>query len=215
MARLNGRGLRKLTFRFAVDPATRAGALLGAGLLSAMLITALTNPASAQGAPLPTAAATSITIPALTPVEIEILVDLGSKTSKTGQIFPLRLAQPIVIDGRIVVPAGATGNGEVLDAKRGGMSGSSGVLILIAHDLAIDGRSLRLRSMHIAQTGDDHRTAAAVTGVLVGVFGLLVTGGETKVTAGTHALAKTADDFVIAPVNVAAPTPPTTEGTTR
>jgi len=150
-------------------------------------------------APTPAAgAAASVTIPALTPVVVEVMTDLSSKTSVAGQTFPLRLAVPIIVDGRVLVPAGATGEGEVLNAKHGGMSGSSGVLTLIAHDLKIDGRSLRLRSMHIDQQGDDRTRTAAITTALVGVFGLFVKGGETVVPHGTFAAAKTAEDFIIA-----------------
>jgi len=156
----------------------------------------------APAAPSPIAPA-AITIPALTPVEIEVLADLSSRTSKTGQIFPIRLAQPIMIDGRIVVPAGASGEGEVLNAKRSGMGGASGMLMLIAHNLIIDGRSLPLRSMHIGQTGEDHSKEAIASGAvpIVGVFVMFIKGGETQVAAGTHTMAKTAQDFTIAPVN--------------
>ncbi|KUR79974.1 hypothetical protein [Novosphingobium sp. Fuku2-ISO-50] len=161
--------------------------------------------------------ATTITIPALTPVEVEVLADLSSRTTKTGQIFPIRLAQPITIDGRVVVPAGASGEGEVLDARRSGLGGASGMLMLIAHNLMIDGRALRLRSMHIGQTGEDHSKEVAVSGAvpIVGVFVMFIKGGETQVASGTRAMAKTAEDFVISPVNAAAPKPSTTEGTNQ
>jgi hypothetical protein len=139
------------------------------------------------------------TIPALTPVTLEIEKVLSSKTSKRGDTFPLRLAEPIVIEGRTLVPAGAAGVGEVIEAKHGGMSGSSGVLILVADYITVGGRQLRLRSMHIAQAGADHRTAATVIGVtpFIGPLGLFVTGGETRVTSGTLAEAKTAESVTI------------------
>lgn len=159
-----------------------------------------------------------VTIPALTPVIVEILTDLSSKKSKTGQLYPLRLAVPIIIDGRVVVPAGTIGEGEVLNAKSGGMSGSSGVLMLVAHDLKVDGRSLRLRSMHLAQSGSDHTRAASITGMLpyVGVLGLFVTGGETKIATGTYASAKTAEDFQIRIASPSAtPQVSPTEGSTQ
>ncbi len=101
-------------------------------------------------------------------------------------------------DGHVLIPAGAQGIGEVIDAKHGGMSGSSGVLILVANYLTIDGRQLRLRSMHIAQAGADNRKTAFIIGAtpFVGPLGLFITGGETLVAAGTVAQAKTAEGFV-------------------
>jgi hypothetical protein len=166
-------------------------------------------------------AAATITIPAMTPVIVEITADLSSKTSKTGEIFPLRLAAPITIDGHLVVPAGTMGEGEVLDAKHGGMAGSSGILMLIAHNLKVDGRTLRLRSMQVTTMGDDRTTRAEVAVALVGVFGMFVTGGETKIQAGTFAGAKTAEDFTLTlapesppvPAPVAPPAVSTTKGT--
>src|SRR5262245_4046011 len=64
------------------------------------------------------ASARSAIVPALTEISVEILADLGSKTSTTGDTFPLRLAAPIVIDGVELVPAGTAGMGEVIHAKK-------------------------------------------------------------------------------------------------
>jgi len=154
------------------------------------------------------AATAPVTIPALTTIELEILSPLSSRTSKTGQVFALRLVQPIVIDGKVIVAAGTPGEGEVLNAKHSSFGGSPGMLMLIARSMTIDGRALRLRSMHIDQSGANHMGAAIATSVVVPLVGLLVQGGETNVAAGTHAMARTAEDFTIAP----APKPDATNG---
>jgi hypothetical protein len=145
-------------------------------------------------------------LPALTPVRIEIAGRVGSRISKPGDLFPIRLAVPILRDGVVQVPAGAEGMGEVVHAKRSGMSGSAGELILAARYIVVDGRQLRLRSLHLAAAGKDatraidgFAVAAAASPVPVSVLGLFVTGGETVVPAGTIASARTAEDFRLAP----------------
>jgi hypothetical protein len=138
-------------------------------------------------------------IPALTSVKVEIVKELSTKVSKEGDSFPLRLAEPITVNGTIVVPAGAEGIGEVIESKRGGMGGGAGVLILAARYVVVDGHQLRLRSMHMAQHGADNRAgvdALAIAGGLPGSFiGFLIPGGGITVAAGTVADAKTAEDF--------------------
>jgi|GEM_PF-6422904 len=106
---------------FAIDPAPPVPASVPA------------QPAAIPTAPNPAPRADGdIRIPALTEVRLEILSDLGSKISKTGELFPIRLAKPIVIDGAERVPAGAEGQGEVVWAKKSGGSGASGELVLAA-----------------------------------------------------------------------------------
>ena len=69
---------------------------------------------------------------ALTPIHIEILADLGSATSHSLDPFPIRLADPIIVDGVEVVAAGSDGQGEVVHAKKSGGSGTPGELVLAA-----------------------------------------------------------------------------------
>ncbi|MFN4134265.1 MAG: hypothetical protein ACK4G2_01320 [Novosphingobium sp.] len=145
------------------------------------------------------------TIPALTPVSIMIDADLGSRISATGQTFPIHLAEAIVIDGRELAPAGATGEGEVIHAKKAGGSGAPGELVLTARFLMVDGRPLKLRSMRVGLVGGDavngvvaFNAATAATPLPIGIIGFAVTGRNVVYPKGTVATAKTAEPFVIA-----------------
>ena len=91
-----------------------------------------------------------VTIPALTPIKIELLETLGSKVSTSGETFPFRLAGPVLIDGKVAIPAGTPGVGEVVHAKKSGGSGAAGELVLAARYLDVQGRRLRLRSLKSA-----------------------------------------------------------------
>jgi hypothetical protein len=151
----------------------------------------------------PTVPQSPAMIPALTPVRIEITQSLSSKKNKPGEMFTLRLADPILLPNGKVVAAGATGMGEVIEAKGGGMSGSAGVLLLAARYLNVDGRQLRLRSMHVGGAGTDRTTLADAVGIAVGFPALFISGGARIVPAGTIADAKTAESFALE----AAPSP--------
>lgn len=153
------------------------------------------------------ACASALAVPALTPVTLELLAPLGSKLSKSGDNFPIRLAGPIVVDGQILVPAGALGIGEVVHAKKAGGSGAPGELVLAARYLDVCGRRLRLRSMHVAPTGRSKvntvntiNVASAAALPPVGLVGFLIRGGQVDVPQGTIADAKTAEAFALAPV---------------
>lgn len=151
-----------------------------------------------------------IALPALTPVRITIGRALGSKISKTGDVFPITLTDPIRINGKTLVPAGVTGMGEVVHAKGSGGSGAAGELVLAARYLEWGGRRLRLRSIQLAPSGQSNinkvnalNVASAASPLPIGLLGLFITGGQVTVPEGTIADAKTAEAVILAPVEPA------------
>ena len=159
------------------------------------------------------------TIAKMTPVVIEILDPLGSKTSQSLESFRIRLAEPIMVDGTELVPAGAEGMGEVVHAKKAGGMGAAGELVLAARYLTVDGRELRLRSMELLEAveGKDRmgtvhtlNIASAASPLPIGLIGFFVGGGNIEIPAGALASAKLAAPFEIAPaaqLAVAVPAP--------
>lgn len=134
---------------------------------------------------------------------ILITVDgrVGSKISAAGDMFPIRLARAIEVDGVEVVPAGVIGTGQVVHAKKGGMGGAAGELILAARHLDYGGRRIELRSFSFVEEGDeilsrgqDNIGLANLTVAAVGVLGLLIGGGNTTIEPGTLATAKIRND---------------------
>lgn len=93
------------------------------------------------------------TVPALTEVEIEILAPLNSQANRIGEKFALRLAQPIVIDGKTVVPAGAAGSGDVVHAAKSRFGGKPGEMILTARYIDHQGVRIPLRSLRPSMRG--------------------------------------------------------------
>lgn len=133
-------------------------------------------------------------IPSLTPVRIELTEALSSRTSVTGETFGISLAYPVVIDGRELIPAGATGRGEIIHAKKTGV-GVGGELVLAARHLSLGDRKLRLRSMQLNGAGRDQQGLAFAVGVAVGLPGMFIRGKHIDIPAGAFADAKTAEAF--------------------
>jgi len=151
-----------------------------------------------------------VVIPKLTPVRIEMLTDLGSKLSKTGDTFPIKLAYPIMINGGIIVPAGAMGMGEVIFAKGSGGGGAGGELVLAARFLDVGTKRIRLRSLQLDASGKSRIDSANAMGIAgaaapgLALVALFMKGKQSIVAAGTIADAKTAEDITFAPDEIAA-----------
>ncbi len=138
-------------------------------------------------------------LPAFTPVDIEILTPLNSKTSKMGDFFDIRLAEPIMVDGKIVVEAGAVGKGEVIHSAKARAAGKAGELILTARYIEDRGQKIQLRSFKFgATTGTNNRDGALIVGAaLAAPLALIISGGNVDVPAGTRAQAKTSEDNML------------------
>lgn len=149
----------------------------------------------------------ALLVPALTPVIIALRAHLGSKISTSGDWFEIELAEPVMVDGRLALPAGTRGLGEVVHAKKSGGSGASGELVLAARYLDIGGRRLRLRSMRFAEAGADAigtvnalNVASAASPVPgIGLIGFFIKGKGIDLPEGTRAHALTAEAFGIDP----------------
>ena len=135
-------------------------------------------------------------VPAGTPIEIEIRDALGSAQSQRGDKFAFVLHAPVVDGERIVIPAGTPGVGEVVHAERARGGGKPGELILAARYIDLEGRHIALRGMKLGVTGVDKsgKAIGLATIPIVGLF-TYVRGGETIVPQGALAGAKLAEAF--------------------
>src|SRR5204863_5932402 len=124
------------------------------------------------------------TIPAGTLLVVELTEPLSSTSSKAGDHFGLRLAEPIEIGGAVVVPAGVTGQGEVIDAKPAGIGGRPGRLVLAARFLECGGQHLNLQSFKLGGGGRDNPSLAVGATIAVGLVGALDLGGGVESPAG-------------------------------
>jgi hypothetical protein len=171
--------------------------------ISALACALFAGQAQAQSAAEPAAAvvaevaaseapAPCCTIPALTVVDLEILQTMNSQANHIGEHFTFRLAHPIVVDGKELIPAGATGSGDVVHAAKSRFGGKAGEMILAARYIEHAGVRIPLRSLRAGsgQGKDNSATAAAVAIAVSGVLSMFITGGEVNVPSGTIMNAK-------------------------
>jgi hypothetical protein len=153
-------------------------------------------------------------IPAGTAVQVEITEALSSESSLPRQVFNLRLAEPIVLtDGRVLVPAGVIGGGEVVDAHPSAFGGRQGRLILSGRFLEIGGQRVRIRSMQLNVAGADRSGAAMTAAIVVGVPAFLIQGNEVHIPVGTRATARLAVDVDVPVESLSPPAAPASEAT--
>jgi hypothetical protein len=186
-------------------------ALASAGL--GQVDAAASPPAAVQEPPPPISTApATLRLPAGSQIEVELVDALSSRVNKLGDKFTIRLAQPISSQGADVVAAGATGQGEVIDAARAGMGGKQGKLIISARFMDLNGRRVRVRGMTFMAAGKSRVDLA--TGVLLvpyaGVAAVFIQGGEIEMPAGARATVRLAEDLELP---VSATPPSTTEET--
>lgn len=154
---------------------------------------AQTPPNAAE--PAPSSAGTAV-IPAETIVLIEIVEPVGSRHSRTGQQFAIRLAEPILVEGRVVVPAGVTGVGEVVHAAHAGTK--AGELIVAARYLQFGETRIPLHRTRYARSGRD------ISGITTGpnYVGMWTSGSNIELRAGSKLPV-----YVAAPVAIPMPAP--------
>lgn len=145
---------------------------------------ASTPPPAQEAAQEAASAADRRQAPAGTELMFEMVDSLSSKTSQRGDRFSLRLIEPLVLDGQLLIPAGTLAVGEVVHADRARAGGQAGELILAARYLDWDGRQLPLKSFR-AGVGRSRTDAAVGVMVAAGVAGFLVRGGQLEIAAGS------------------------------
>jgi len=173
--------------------------LLGlSGLLAAAAQTAPAADALPVAPPLPATPAvveTSAIIPQGTVLEIVIDRELRSDRVVPGERFPLHLAEPVVIGGRELLPAGLTGEGEVIDAKKSGIGGVAGSIVVNARYLQCGANRIPIGKMHLVDTGKSGTATATILSAAIGPLGMLVKGHNGMIVEGAVADAKITADM--------------------
>ena len=134
-------------------------------------------------------------VPEGTFVDLEFLAPIGSATVSRSDAFQFVLAHPLAVDGRIVVPAGTAGHGEVVHAEPSRGGGKPGELLLAARYLELGDERIPLRGMKMGLAGRDRTTAVMATSMVIGPFAHFIRGREIEIPAGSRAYARVAATF--------------------
>ena len=105
-------------------------------------------------------------VPAGTVIRVRLNDAIGSKTAQAGQTFTGSVMDPIVVDGRTLIPAGASVAGEVTDAKSAGRFKGAAELAITIRSVTVGGVAHTLAASTVSQTstGKGKRSAAMIGG---------------------------------------------------
>jgi hypothetical protein len=152
-----------------------------------------------------------IVIPAQTVIGVRLLDSIGSARDNAGREFQATLAEPIVLNGRVVVPTGASVTGRVVSARPSGHLKTPPELAVTLTALQVGGKTYDIATSQRRWTGHSHKKhdakwiggsagAGALIGALVGHGkGALIGAGigAGAGTAGAYATGK--KDIYLAP----------------
>jgi len=156
-----------------------------------------TQPAPPPPAPEPPPPPPPLVLKAGTPLTVKTGQALSSKDSQTGQTFLATLAQPVSVNGRPALPAGATISGTVVAAKTKGKIKGEGQLDLALTSVTVGSHTYPIQTQVLSSTvkGKGKRTAATTGGGAAGgaLIGGIAGGGKG---AGIGALVGAGAGFV-------------------
>lgn len=137
-----------------------------------------------------------VTVPELTQIHVTLGEAVTSNQSRPGDHFDATISEPVVVDGKTVIPQGAHAEGVVVDAKPSGRLMGRARLLLALQSVEVSGQTYDLRTTSSARIGRDHKKrnwawigGGAGGGALIGAAaaggkGALI-GGPIGAAAGT------------------------------
>ena len=135
----------------------------------------------------------TIVLPRDTPVHLMVLNEVSTKKHEVGHVFRLRVNQPIVIDGRELIPVGATAWGELTDADKSGNVGKSGTLAARLTHLEHNGVRVPIEGETTA-TGKSGKGETLLGVLAMGPLGLFAKGDNARIKAGEKMVAFVSED---------------------
>lgn len=155
----------------------------------------------APSTPVPQTADGTLTIPQDTPVELMATIEISTADVKPGTRFKLRLNRPVEVDGRLIVPVGASAVGEVLTAKDSGGLGKSGKMTARLLFLQLGDVQIPLEG-DVVEKGRGAGSAGSAI-LLGGLVGLFHRGNNAKIKAGEIVMGFVSQDVIL---DVSSPT---------
>jgi hypothetical protein len=138
------------------------------------------------------------------PVALSEYLTTKGKTLKVGQRVQLEVAQDVLLNGRVVIPARSPVDGVLTEVRNKGMWGKSGAIHLHINSVNINGTNIRLKGD--MDTRGETGTAGVVGAIVVlPVAGFFVTGTSAEMPLNMPGRAFLDQDIQLAPVPAPAP----------
>jgi hypothetical protein len=137
-----------------------------------------------------------VTLPEHTAIRVSLDDTVATNLNRPGDHFAATVDEPVIIDGKTVIPRGAHAEGLVVDAERSGRLKGRARLELALQTVAVDGQDYEVHTIAHPRIGRDHKKrniawigGGAAGGALIGALagggtGALI-GGPVGAGAGT------------------------------
>lgn len=137
-----------------------------------------------------------VTVPERTAIHVTLDQALATDQSRPGDRFEATVSEPVVLDGKTVIPQGAHAEGLVVDARKSGRLMGRARLQLALQTVAVNGQTYDVRTISHPKIGRDHKKrnwewigGGAAGGALIGALagggtGALI-GGPVGAAGGT------------------------------
>jgi hypothetical protein len=130
----------------------------------------------------------TITVPRGTDMAMTLDQTLTTKTAQAGQSFSARVADDVVVDGMVAIPAGSVVNGHLVLAQRSGKASGKAYMQLAYDQVVIDGETYNIESVSdtVYGKGGGSKDAKLIGGSAVAgaVLGGLLGGGASDAAKG-------------------------------
>ncbi len=145
-----------------------------------------TTPRPTTPRPAPTPSNPGILVPSGTSLSMTMDSEVSTKDKVVGDAFSATLANDVVVDGRVVFPAGSRVSGHVAEAERPGKSSGRGRMVLSYDSISANGKTYSIDTMGAAIQGKSG-TAGDATKIVGGAAAGAILGKVLGGKAGTGA----------------------------
>lgn len=151
-----------------------------------------------------------VTVPDGTVLHVTVDETISSKSSHAGESFAASVSQPVIVDGKTVIPRGARAVGRVVDVKESGRLKGVAQLAVTLTSLEVGGKSYDIETSTFSSAGKNHNKrnlgfigGGAAGGALIGGLagggkGALI-GSAVGAGAGTAGAAATGKKDIAIP----------------
>ncbi len=156
----------------------------------------------------------SVTLPEGSAIPVVLDQALSSKDARAGDPFEATVIEPVVVDGKTVIPKDARAKGHVVEARTSGRLQTVARLSLTLDSVEAGGKSYDIRTSSITRTGGSHNKrnvefiggGSALGAIIGGIAGHgkgAAIGAAAGAGAGTAAAAATGKKDVSLPAEAA------------
>ncbi len=132
------------------------------------------------------------------PVVLSEYLTTKGKNLKVGQRVQLEVAQDVMLNGRVVIPARSPVQGVITLVRNKGMWGKSGAIHLTVNSMTINGTSIRLKG-DMDSRGETGTAGVVGAIVVLPIAGFFVTGTSAEMALNMPGRAFLDQDIALAP----------------